>query len=35
MSAKNLDEKHSESVETSDDFNTYEDKQLLRKVDFR
>ena len=33
MSTKNLDEK--QSVETSDDFNTVEDKQLVRKVDFR
>ena len=33
MSAKNLDEK--QSVETSDDFNAVEDKQLVRKVDFR
>ena len=33
MSAKNLDEK--QSVENSDDVNTVEDKQLVRKVDFR
>ena len=33
MSAKNLHEK--QSVETSDDFNTFEDEQLVRKVDFR
>ena len=33
MSTKNLDEK--QSVESSDDFNTVEDKQLVRKVDFR